>query len=308
MKEWLYDHRDTVVLGLSLDGTRAAHNFNRSNSYDRIEPHLSFFRDTWPFQPVKMTISPQVVDQIYEGILNIYSYGLKCSANVVYEDVWSGIGRDKYLPVFASELERLVEHFGERPSLEVPGLILDLPIQNFVAEMEKDWKWCGAGSSMKCIYVDGREFPCHRFANLLRHKSSFSGTNSSSPKKVNAKCDNCAFFYACPTCDSYNYEMNGSRNYKTDYHCELIKLQIMATAKLKYRRLNYHMLRFRQLDRNIDELAEIVNTIDSILYVAKHMDIEGYNLSWNSIPSSVIDELAHEGISLRNRAKLSPTY
>lgn len=288
MKEWLYDHRDTIVLGLSLDGTRAAHNLNRSNSYDLIEPHLSFFREAWPFQPVKMTITPQTVDHVYEGILNIYSYGLKCSANVVYEDVWSGIGRNKYLQVFASELERLVEYFGARPDLEVPGLILDLPIQNFIAEMEKDWNWCGADRSMKCIYIDGREFPCHRFATTFCNKSSFSDKNSCSPNNVNTKCKNCKFFYACPTCDAYNYEMNGSQNYKTDYHCDLIKLQIIATAKLKYRRLNYDMLKRRHMDQNIDKLGEIVNTIDSILYVGKHMEMEGYGLSSKSIQSSLI--------------------
>lgn len=37
MKEWFREHKDTFVLGLSLDGLPETHNHNRSNSYDKID-------------------------------------------------------------------------------------------------------------------------------------------------------------------------------------------------------------------------------------------------------------------------------
>ena len=55
MKEWFYENRHKMVLGLSIDGTPDSHNFNRSNSFDLID--IDFFRNTWPNQGVKMTIS-----------------------------------------------------------------------------------------------------------------------------------------------------------------------------------------------------------------------------------------------------------
>ena len=33
-KQWFRDRKDKVILGLSLDGTRTAHNLNRNNSFD----------------------------------------------------------------------------------------------------------------------------------------------------------------------------------------------------------------------------------------------------------------------------------
>lgn len=43
MKEWFHEHRKTLYLGLSIDGTPEVHNHNRSNSYEMID--AQFFVD-----------------------------------------------------------------------------------------------------------------------------------------------------------------------------------------------------------------------------------------------------------------------
>ena len=43
IQEWLIQHKQCFICGLSLDGTREMHNLNRSNSYDMID--LSFFKE-----------------------------------------------------------------------------------------------------------------------------------------------------------------------------------------------------------------------------------------------------------------------
>lgn len=55
VQKWLIDHKDCVICGLSLDGTREMHNTNRSNSFDSID--IDFFAENYPMQDIKMTIS-----------------------------------------------------------------------------------------------------------------------------------------------------------------------------------------------------------------------------------------------------------
>jgi uncharacterized protein len=296
MKSWFYKNREKVILGLSLDGTRKAHNLNRSNSYDLIEPHFSFFRETWPEQPVKMTINPDVLDQIFDGVLNIYSNGLTCTANVVFEDVWN-TNKEENLRIFASELDRLVEFFGERPELDAPALILQLPITNLTNGVEENWKWCGAGTSMRCIYADGKIYDCHRFATIP--KNSFKA-KINEEAQYNPKCQSCVFLHACPTCDAYNTEVTGYPTFKTDFHCEFIKLQILATAKLEYRRLLYRFSKLYHQGEGLEELSNLMSTLESIIFVNQHMDLPNYannlQISSDEIKTSNYAKLLEDSI------------
>lgn len=47
-KRWSYEHKEDFICGLSLDGTKEIHDYNRSNSYDLID--YGFFAKTWPEQ------------------------------------------------------------------------------------------------------------------------------------------------------------------------------------------------------------------------------------------------------------------
>ena len=67
MKSWFSAHKDTFVLGLSLDGTPDTHNYNRSNSYDKID--IDFFKNTWPIQGVKMTISEYTLKDLADNVI-----------------------------------------------------------------------------------------------------------------------------------------------------------------------------------------------------------------------------------------------
>ena len=67
IQNWFKAHKEDFSLGLSLDGTRAMHNANRSNSFDLID--LDFFVKTWPEQGVKTTISPLTIETLAEGII-----------------------------------------------------------------------------------------------------------------------------------------------------------------------------------------------------------------------------------------------
>jgi sulfatase maturation enzyme AslB (radical SAM superfamily) len=234
IKQWLRDKRDWVILGTSLDGTRESHDHYRCGSYDAAVRNIPFYHELYPQQGVKMTLAPDTLGALYQGIRNIESMGLNGSANVVYEPVWGDSPSKRlHLSTFAEQLGLLVEHYAANPHLEVPNL-LSLPIRLLVKERDPDHSWCGSGKTMRAYDIDGRVLPCHRFARFCTRKI-YDGPMSVGPR-ISTKCDDCALATACPTCPGYNWQINGHPDSRTSHHCEFIKLQFLATAKLLFLR------------------------------------------------------------------------
>ena len=100
IKEWLKLHKQQFWVSLSLDGTRNSHNINRSNSFDKIDLH--FFKECWPTQTVKMTISKETVDKIYDNITYIHSLGYDITGTNFAEGIdWEN---KKYVDIVSNEL------------------------------------------------------------------------------------------------------------------------------------------------------------------------------------------------------------
>ncbi|MCE5329858.1 radical SAM protein, partial [bacterium] len=129
IEQWLVENKHRVILGISLDGTRDAHNHYRCDSYDAVIRNLPFYKQLYPHQGVKMTIGPDTISSVYDSIRHIESLGLPyVAANVVFEPVWGDLDNKKAcLREFSHQLELLVEHYAHNSNLQVPNL-LSLPI------------------------------------------------------------------------------------------------------------------------------------------------------------------------------------
>ena len=286
IKKWLEEKKDFIFIGTSLDGTKEAHDRCRSNSYDSVISNISFYKKTYPYQRVKMTISADTVGCIYEGIKNIENMGLKFSANVVFEPIWGDkYSKQKYLIKFAEQLDLLVNHYIENPNIEIP-IFLSLPIKLILNKNNSEHKWCGSGVSMCCYDPDGRRLPCHRFSRFSTNKI-YEGEKSIG-QSIYTKCDNCIFIDACPTCAGYNWQINGHPESRTSYHCEFIKLQFLATAKLKY------LMNDSLVNKLVENKLEEKNKI-SLKYYDTLLDLQASyyvleNLDQHSIIASVEDK------------------
>lgn len=121
IKEWIAAHKERFILCLSLDGTPEMHNANRSNSYSKID--FDFFREMWPFQPIKMTISRKTLPSMADGIIHIHRLGFKIDCNNAFGIEW----KTSDYETFAGEMKKLADFYVDHPKIE-PCSIMTMPI------------------------------------------------------------------------------------------------------------------------------------------------------------------------------------
>jgi sulfatase maturation enzyme AslB (radical SAM superfamily) len=242
LKEWMHARRGILAVGISLDGTPEAHDLNRCGSYARIAPHFPFLLETWPEQPVKMTISPATLPSVYDGILHLTNLGFRVAANVPMEDIW-GSGEEKrgHVDTFRREIARLVRYFATHADMPLPSLI-DLPLHSIEAP-DRDRAWCGAGINMVAVDEGDESLPCLRYASM-----SFDQSLWKEPLRPDqSRCGYCRFRPSCQTCEAHNWEVNGNPGSRTTFHCEFVKWQIWGTAQVHAMRLEKRMHRIRAM-------------------------------------------------------------
>lgn len=243
MQSWLVQNKRCVWVGVSLDGNKAAHDLNRSNSYDRVMQNIPFFMRHWPNQLIKMTISAETIPYVADSIISLEDTHMPFSANIVFEDIW-GTPEQKavLLEMYAQQLDRLVDFYAARTDL-LPARILDvrpeyLTEQSRAKNKAEDCvRFCGAGREMVSVNVDGSRAPCHRFAPWVTGRPIPVGSVNRQPAWRPEKCAECQLSGVCPTCAGYNWQVNGDSGIRTTYHCEAFRLEVRASAKLQALRL-----------------------------------------------------------------------
>jgi sulfatase maturation enzyme AslB (radical SAM superfamily) len=235
MKQWFIRH-PCFQISISLDGTKEVHDYNRSGSYNTLIKNIDFFKQY--DQPVKMTISSFTIPRLADSIIHIHELGMKPEANVVFEDVWGSTEeKSKLLDIYAKELDELVNYYLKNPELNVPRLLshrIDLLGSGYEYGLEE--KYCGAGKYMSAVMPDGKEYPCHRFSPL-GSKTPIQNMDPGQKIIGPTKCIECGIRRLCHSCLGANLEICGSVNIRTVAHCEFLKLEVLASAKIAAKRL-----------------------------------------------------------------------
>jgi len=231
MKEWFSSHRNHLVVGLSLDGTKEAHDRNRSNSYDQVVQHLDFFRENWPLQPVKMTVGPETIDKVYDGVLNIHRMGLQVDFDVVFEDVWGDEASEaRAVRSWAAELAKLIVFYRNNPELKRP-MVLSRKLEFlFDRPTERKRTFCGAGKYVTSYLPDETKYPCFRLSPIAVAKPITDVMLASYAS--GEECATCPFERICTTCEGHNYSVTGSCFSRTRFHCRFFKISLLSCARL----------------------------------------------------------------------------
>ncbi|MBR6835254.1 MAG: 4Fe-4S cluster-binding domain-containing protein, partial [Oscillospiraceae bacterium] len=201
VKEWLKTH-PYFICGLSYDGTPEMQDINRSNSSSKID--LNFFKELYPDQEIKMTISKESLKTMADGVIYLHEKGFRVACNLAYNIDWSD---EENKNVLQKELTKLIEYYLEHPEIE-PCLMLDMSITNvsYAIRDKKKVRYCGAGVSTVAYHIDGTAYPCQFFMPLsvgeekAKQSLNLKFYDEEIPiEYVEEKCVKCVAQSICPT-------------------------------------------------------------------------------------------------------------
>lgn len=230
IQDWLIKNKERFCVCLSIDGNKKMHDLNRSNSFDLID--LQFFAKTWPWQNIKMTISPTSIEYLSDGIIYLHEQGVEnISANLAEMVDWSD---PKNLILYERELNKISEFYINNPQFR--GYECSLFDIQFSAALNNEIeKWCGTGTNMVSYDIDGKAYPCHLFFESVCGKKLSEIVKDINFKDVNKlvlpPCIDCKFLQICPTCYASNYISRGNIAKRDMQICELNKIRFKVAAQ-----------------------------------------------------------------------------
>lgn len=234
MKEWFTTNKNLISLCLSLDGTRDTHNKNRCGSFDRID--LSFFKETWPKQPVKMTINYENIKNLKNDVVWIQENGFRirgCNFAIGQSQF-----TDETFKIIREQLRLLADYYIEHQYLEIAP-ILKLPLYLLSQKKEKRRLNCKIGTDeLIVINTNGTRSPCTYFSNISFDTDEYKKLENEvwnlSHEKI--QCYNqCDFFTICDMCYGENFSETGNFFIAPKNKCKLMKIRIAASMYLMSR-------------------------------------------------------------------------
>ncbi len=218
------------------------HNTNRNLSYDSID--LNFFKSTWPNQSVKMTISPDTIHCMSDGVIDLHERGFMVDCNLANGIEWD----PTFEQALVHNLERLIQYYLDHPNI-IPCSMLNVPLDIISGHSKKRGRLCGAGKHM-CIYdTDGQKFPCQYFLPLSQ---AHDGLVDLGPLEFEDdlryylpnKCKDCTIYSVCPNCYGDNLLSRKNIFENSVTNCIVAKHTTLASAVLKWRKIQAGLVKF----------------------------------------------------------------
>lgn len=236
LKDWLRKYANVFTLGLSYDGLPSAQSYNRGNN--NID--LDFFIQTWPEQPIQMTINTDTVGQMADGVIYLLDKDALVHPNVAYEaKEWT----ENDITEYAIQLDKLINYYNNNPEKPlISQFIHNLSEYADNIDNPKELKEvCGAGNGFQVFDTDGESYPCHILSPLVLtdeklHKVK-NGQIYQAGANSNSECLSCPYTTTCPTCIACNFLYRDGLQNRDKTHCQIMKLEVKAFIKKEVQRL-----------------------------------------------------------------------
>ena len=237
LKQWLKEYRSILTLGLSYDGLPEAQNNNRGG----CDIDIDFFIETWPKQPIQMTINTDTVHQMAEGVIYLLDKGAVVHPNVAFEERnWP---EDK-IAEYGKQLIKLVHYYNKHD--EKPLITQFVHDLNEYAESidrpKPQTEMCGVGNGFQVFDTDGQSYPCHILSPLVLEGEKLQrikeGVLSETIDFSDPNCATCPYTSPCPTCMACNYLYRDGFQNRDNTHCEIMKTEVRAFIKKEVLRLS----------------------------------------------------------------------
>ena len=231
-KKWFREHKNSIVLGGSYDGTQQIQICNRGENSANAD--LEFLHSCWPYQGFRMTISKESLPNLANAIIETQKKGYTIEAALAQGVDWTEDDARLYL----EQLRILKKVYLENESLR-PINIMTKPlafIGDFTNTLQQG-KFCGTGTNMVTYDVDGTAYSCHMFTPIVLGKdqalqlNQIDWTNKSIAEDPG--CSKCVLKCWCPTCMGFNYRYRGDVAKRDFRWCKMILAEALAVCEFQ---------------------------------------------------------------------------
>lgn len=262
LKGWIQQHKSVFTLGLSYDGNPSSQLHNRGN--DDID--VDFFINTWPKQPIQMTINTETVQSMAEGVIYLLEKGAVVHPNVAFEEQeWDDI----HISEYGRQLTKLIRYYAEHREKPLISQFKHNLVEyaNCIDHPVKQKGMCGAGDGFQVFDTDGKSYPCHILSPLVLRNEKLQSICSGALQHVtdysDRGCLGCPYVSACPTCLACNFLYRGSFQKRDNTHCMIMKMEVKAFIKMEVERLKRKKELTPADATEIDAIAKLVNLTNS---------------------------------------------
>lgn len=254
VQHFLHKYEDNISLTITIDGCKELHDQCRifpdgSPSYDIAIAAAKDWEYRHPNLNAKVTISPDNLSYLYDGILNMVQLNYKCIfANTVFEAGWT----NDLAKQFYYELKKIADYFNDNDLVEEVELSLFQDDFFKPKDIDDNENWCGGNADMLAMDPNGNLFTCIRYmeTSLNNEQPEYiigninDGLCSTPEEEQRLKCLHCLTrrsqstdecFYCpiaagCAWCSGYNYQVNGTPNKRVTYICCMHKARALANV------------------------------------------------------------------------------
>lgn len=272
-KRWFAEQRKRFILGLSLDGTRSTHNYNRSNSFDLID--INFFIENWPNQGPKMTISKKTLETLAEDIIFIHNKGFKEINGVNFAEGNFDWDQESCLKELARQLHILLDFYSSNYDKKLDQMF-GKRIEFCASSNSQKYKSCGIGERTVFYDCDGEKYPCSFVTPMTFSKHELEKILSIDFEDMKNFRDDlclsqCYLSPVCGTCAGANYLVNGSFSKRIKTRCKMYELISLYIAEYHTRKILTH----RELYEDDNQVFYLIEAIKGIKknYFDKYKDI-----------------------------------
>jgi radical SAM protein with 4Fe4S-binding SPASM domain len=142
--------------------------------------------------------------------------------------------KERHYEIFAAELRKIADFYIDHPDI-LPCNIAVMQIAHALSS-EKNSRWCGAGTAMRCVHMSGVTYPCQMFmpssaGKDINIQAIFESLKENQPTEDNG-CKGCKLLSICATCYGNNFVESGSIVTRNVHRCRFEQIRAKAAAYL----------------------------------------------------------------------------
>lgn len=256
VQAFIRKHVGRLSLSISVDGDKTLHDSCRrlkdgSPTYDLAAYAFRDLKQKYNIGGTKLTLSPQNISYLSEACINmIQEFDLRAlHGNPTFEDEWT----NEHAGIYYHELKTIADWMVETGRWERTWLSffsddIGVPLSSL-----DNQNFCGGTGKMLAFDVDGKIYPCTRYApvsigdeiahkyilgsidnGLLCDKSSqncMACLESITRRSQSTdECWDCPIASGCAWCSAANVELLGSPNKRLTRICPMHKARVLATS------------------------------------------------------------------------------